>query len=96
MSERVKKAVELAKSKRRFVYNAEVERQKDLVRAEMEKRGDAVVLAKFEAATREVAAEMFANPSARDWIDSRRPVRLGAGDQRSATPYRDDRKRRET
>lgn len=71
LSERVKKAVEPAKSKRRFFYNAEVERQKDLVRAEMEKRGEAVVLAEMEAAAREIAAEIFANPSARDWIDGR-------------------------
>ncbi|MBQ6827237.1 MAG: hypothetical protein IJO46_04410, partial [Thermoguttaceae bacterium] len=47
LSERVKKAVEPAKSKRRFFYNAEVERQKDLVRAEMEKRGESVVLAEM-------------------------------------------------
>ena len=71
LSERVKKAVEPAKSKRRFFYNAEVERQKDLVRAEMEKRGESVVLAEMEAAAREIAAEIFANPSARDWIDGR-------------------------
>ncbi|MBQ8286360.1 MAG: minor capsid protein [Thermoguttaceae bacterium] len=71
LSERVKKAVDPAKSKRRFFYNAEVERQKDLVRAEIEKRGEAVVLAEMEAAAREIAAEIFANPSARDWIDGR-------------------------
>ena len=71
LSERVKKAVKPAKSKRRFFYNAEVERQKDLVRAEIEKRGESVVLAEMEAAAREIAAEIFANPSARDWIDGR-------------------------
>ena len=42
-----------------------------LIRAEIDKRGEAAVLADVEAATREIAAEMFANPSARDWIDSR-------------------------
>lgn len=71
LSERVKRSVEPATSKRRFFYNAEAERQKELVRAEMEKRGDAVVLAELEAAAREIAAEIFANPSARDWIDGR-------------------------
>lgn len=71
LSERVKRSVEPATSKRRFFYNAEAERQKELVRAEMKKRGDAVVLAELEAAAREIAAEIFANPSARDWIDGR-------------------------
>ena len=42
-----------------------------LIRAEIDKRGEAAVLADLETATRETAAEIFANPSARDWIDSR-------------------------
>lgn len=42
-----------------------------LIRAEIDKRGEAEVLAEIEAAAREIAADMFANPSARAWIDSR-------------------------
>ncbi|MBQ1278248.1 MAG: hypothetical protein IIY07_06350, partial [Thermoguttaceae bacterium] len=77
LSERVKRSVEPATSKRRFFYNAEAERQKELVRAEMKKRGDAVVLAELEAAAREIAAEIFANPSARDWIDLKVEQKIG-------------------
>ena len=64
-------AAEPTTTKRRLFYNAEREREKALVRAEIEKRGEAVVLAELEAATREIAAEMFAETSCREWIDGR-------------------------
>ena len=51
--------------------NAERRNLNALIRAEIDKRGETEVLAELEAATREIAAEMFAETSCREWIDGR-------------------------